>query len=85
MVAFIALFMCAGSVRANTTILSNEDLDAIDQKVVKMVESMTRDDKRSFAFFDEASEDRKVEHGEFKLLIGSSSRDIRQKAASHLQ
>jgi len=41
-------------------------------------------DKRSFAFFDEASEDWKVEPGEFELMIGSSSRDIRQKISSTL-
>ncbi len=38
-------------------------------------------DDRSFAFFDEASEDWMVEPGEFELLIGSSSRDIRRKTA----
>jgi beta-glucosidase len=36
-------------------------------------------DSRSFAFFDEKSEDWKVEPGQFELLIGSSSRDIRRK------
>jgi len=41
-------------------------------------------DSRSFAFFDEANEDWKVEPGEFKLLIGSSSRDIRQKVSCRL-
>ena len=37
-------------------------------------------DRRSFAFFDEASGDWKVEPGEFELMLGSSSRDIRQSA-----
>ncbi len=42
-------------------------------------------DERSFAFFDEASEDWKVEPGEFELMVGSSSRDIRQKTSCHIK
>lgn len=36
--------------------------------------------KRAFALFDEKSEDWKVEAGSFELMVGSSSRDIRQTA-----
>ena len=42
-------------------------------------------DKRSFAFFDEKGEAWKVEPGQFELLIGSSSRDIRQKTSCHIK
>ena len=38
-------------------------------------------DNRSFAFFDEASNDWTVEKGAFELLIGSSSRDIRREVS----
>lgn len=38
-------------------------------------------DSRSFAFFDEKSDDWNVEPGQFELLIGSSSRDIRQSVS----
>ena len=38
-------------------------------------------DSRSFAFFDEATEEWVVEPGDFEILIGSSSRDIRQTTA----
>ena len=40
---------------------------------------------RSFAFFDETCNDWKIEPGAFELLIGSSSRDIRQKAVCRLK
>jgi beta-glucosidase len=38
-------------------------------------------DKRSFAYFSEKQNDWVVEPGKFELLIGSSSRDIRQKTS----
>jgi beta-glucosidase len=42
-------------------------------------------DDRAFSFFDEASGDWTVEPGEFELLIGSSSRDIRSQARVSLK
>lgn len=36
-------------------------------------------DRRSFAYFDEESMDWKVEPGEYEILVGASSRDIRLK------
>jgi beta-glucosidase len=38
-------------------------------------------DNRSFAYFSEQKNDWVVEPGKFDILIGSSSRDIRQKAS----
>lgn len=37
-------------------------------------------DKRAFAFYDAHSKDWRVESGQFEILVGSSSRDIRLKA-----
>ncbi|VGO18967.1 glycoside hydrolase family 3 C-terminal domain-containing protein [Pontiella sulfatireligans] len=42
-------------------------------------------DDRSFAFFDESTESWVVEPGQFDLLLGSSSRDIRKKAACSIK
>lgn len=42
-------------------------------------------DRCSFAFFDEKSDDWKVEPGVFELLIGSSSRDIRRKTVCEIK
>jgi len=42
-------------------------------------------DKRSFAFFDEATESWVVEPGAFELMVGSSSRDIRKTAACQIK
>jgi len=42
-------------------------------------------DKRSFAFFCEKQNDWTVKPGEFELQIGSSSRDVRQKASCLLK
>lgn len=41
--------------------------------------------KSAFAFFSEQQGDWVVEPGEFELLIGNSSRDIRQKAVCHIK
>ncbi len=42
-------------------------------------------EERAFAYFDEASDDWKVEAGDFEFLIGSSSADIRQTATYTLK
>ncbi len=42
-------------------------------------------DESAFAFFDETSDDWKVEPGEFELQFGSSSRDIRQQTTMRIE
>ncbi len=41
-------------------------------------------DRRAFAFYDSGSMEWIVETGDFEIMVGSSSRDIRLKAAIHL-
>lgn len=42
-------------------------------------------DKRSFAFFDRDSAQWQIESGDFKILLGASSRDIRQEETIFVQ
>ena len=42
-------------------------------------------DKRAFAFYDTHSKGWRVESGEFEILVGASSRDIRLKARIHVE
>lgn len=42
-------------------------------------------DKRSFAFYDPDSRDWQIEQGEYKILLGSSSADIRLESSVHLE
>lgn len=42
-------------------------------------------DKRSFAFYDPDSRDWLIEQGEYKILLGSSSADIRLESSVHLE
>ena len=42
-------------------------------------------DKRAFAYYNTAIKDWYVEYGEFEILIGSSSADIRQKASVYVE
>lgn len=42
-------------------------------------------DRRAFAFYDIQSKDWRVESGEFEILVGSSSRDIRLAGRVHIE
>lgn len=42
-------------------------------------------DKRAFAYYNTSIKDWYVEYGEFEILIGSSSADIRQKASVYVE
>ena len=61
-----------------------KELKAFQKVFLKLGETKTVTlnlDKRSFAYFSEKQNDWAVEPGKFELLIGSSSRDIRQTAS----
>jgi Glycosyl hydrolase family 3 N terminal domain./Glycosyl hydrolase family 3 C terminal domain. len=55
-------------------------LEPGEEKVVRL-----QLDKRAFAFYDTQSKDWKVEPGEFEILVGASSRDIRLKARVYVE